>query len=119
MSRTHCLLLSAALLCIGPGCSDDSDRRTPVDAASGSDAAVPDATLLGCANDDECAADCMGPSCRCLFEPSVCSGPRRCVEAPMDCTLTPVCGCDGTTYENGFCQSFGAGVSLQSDGACP
>ncbi len=53
-----------------------------------------------------CATGSCGGSGSCETQPAVCPA-----------LLTPVCGCDGTTYQNA-CYAAMAGVSVASPGAC-
>ncbi|ELR10922.1 Kazaltype serine protease inhibitor domain containing protein [Acanthamoeba castellanii str. Neff] len=57
---------------------------------------------------EECA---FGQFCR--FDPSTCGGIGSCINAPDVCTaeMSPVCGCDNTTYDNlCFAQASGASI---------
>ncbi len=57
----------------------------------------------------------------CSFESECGEGPvGECTAIPEVCAeiYAPVCGCDAVTYGNA-CEAAGAGVSVQSEGACP
>jgi len=72
--------------------------------ACGGAANTPCATGFYCSKEDgACAADASGV----------------CAEIPVNCpaTITPVCGCNGTTYDNA-CVANAAGVTIASQGAC-
>jgi hypothetical protein len=80
-------------------------------ACEGSQAACGGAAGTACATgffcsrpEGACAADAAGV----------------CAEIPVNCpaTITPVCGCNGTTYDNA-CVANAAGVAIQSQGDCP
>ena len=71
---------------------------------------------IACANTCMSNSDCgIGEYCAV----SACSAPGVCVPRPMLCPgdVSPVCGCDGTTYSNA-CAAAGAGVSLARYEAC-
>jgi hypothetical protein len=65
---------------------------------------------------DTCASDQF-----CKRDEGVCSEDAEgvCTDLPSPCptTVTPVCGCDGTTYNNA-CEAHAAGVNVASEGAC-
>ena len=63
-------------------------------------------------------ADC-GPDEYCHKRIGQCHDEGRCESRPEVCPLfvAPVCGCDGTTYDN-RCTAAAAGVSLRDDEAC-
>ena len=76
----------------------------------------------------ECSVVCGGDSGRtcaagqfCKLEESVCSESAEgvCTAIPTSCpvTLDPVCGCDGTTFDNACLAAFAA-VSVLHDGPC-
>jgi hypothetical protein len=76
----------------------------------------------------ECAVACggsAGDTCTtgqfCKRDVGLCSQDDQgvCVKVPTTCTGTssPVCGCNGTTYDNA-CLADAAGVSVQHPGAC-
>ncbi len=66
-----------------------------------------------CLTNADCTASeyCAGAGCdvegTCEARPQVCSS-----------NVAPVCGCDGTTYDNA-CDAAEAGVRVASNGACP
>jgi Kazal-type serine protease inhibitor domain len=76
-----------------------------------------------------CNASCGGPGaipCAaglfCDLDPGTCGAPSPggvCRRAPDACPSVsrPVCGCDGTTYENA-CEAARQGVSVAAEGAC-
>jgi len=61
----------------------------------------------GCEPDEYCAAD------------NSCKDPGDCAVKPELCPLVfdPVCGCDGTTYDNA-CEAGAAGVRVSADEPC-
>jgi len=67
-----------------------------------------------CFSSDDCTTT---DYCR---EPVGCGPNGQCVERPVFCPshFAPVCGCDGTTYQNS-CRAAAAGASIRHDGACP
>lgn len=83
-----------------------------------------EAELVGVsiASEGECPCesngDCMA-SDYCASDVS-CDEPGACVARPNACAsvFDPVCGCDGTTYDNS-CEAAAAGVRVELDGACP
>lgn len=104
------------------GASTTDAGASTSDGSVGSDGAVAqDGGPMG--------ASCGGrgsPPCArgtfCLFPDTECGrfdGPGRCTDIPELCPdiFMPVCGCDGMTYGN-RCEAHGAGVSVDSEGAC-
>jgi hypothetical protein len=75
----------------------------------------------------ECPVTCdSGDDCRtdqfCKRADGVCAEDASgiCTNRPATCptTIAPVCGCDGTTYDNA-CEANAAGVTVASAGECP
>jgi hypothetical protein len=72
-------------------------------------------TCDGCAASDECSSSdyCAKTTGMCNIELG------HCVRRPEVCTthIDPVCGCNGTTYNN-ECEANQAGQSIEHAGAC-
>jgi len=86
------------------------------DASAGEDAAIePDAGMRGCTEN----SDCTGSADHCLKADGDCDGRGMCTSRPITCPadIDPVCGCDGTTYDNA-CGAHAAGVNVRHLGAC-
>lgn len=68
----------------------------------------------GCTETDDCSDDSY-----CDRGNGSCGETGSCVERPESCpsVADPVCGCDGTTYDNA-CEAAKSGVSVEHDGAC-
>ncbi|MGH1345856.1 MAG: hypothetical protein ACRBN8_30105 [Nannocystales bacterium] len=84
------------------------------------------AVCWGQCGDEPEPSDCLASSdCGegefCEFESECGEGPvGACVATPEVCAeiYAPVCGCDAVTYGNA-CEAASAGVSVQTQGACP
>lgn len=78
------------------------------------DAGIPDAGPSGCTSN----ADCAGTD-YCQLPLAACSGVGRCNVRPTICpdVINPVCGCDGSTYDNA-CEAAATGNNVASRGAC-
>lgn len=88
--------------------------------------AVPDGmggcTLQGPCDDGTCAGSPCDPAVGCASDGLVCAADaceapgtcRKHINIDCDDIYEPVCGCDGTTYENG-CQAYGAPFAAQGE----
>jgi hypothetical protein len=83
----------------------------------------PEGTSLACFSDRECArfdGSWWGGGNRGVFcDGDTCDGPGGCRMPPSSCegTILPVCGCDGSTYQND-CEADRSGVRVAHAGAC-
>jgi hypothetical protein len=78
-------------------------------------------TLGECPVSCDSSGDC-GASQFCKRDSGVCgeNAIGVCTNRPVSCpsTIAPVCGCDGTTYDNA-CLAAAAGATVSHNGACP
>ena len=121
-----CAAALAIVACNGNpfvGCAADK----PEDPSAGTNelsSVVPEANSEPVANPPPAQLSCNGPQdnpcpathyCASLS----CNTPGQCLPRPESCTKldTPVCGCDGQTYQS-LCEAHRAGVGLYSNTAC-
>lgn len=71
-----------------------------------------------CTSNDDCTSD-SASGAFCAAPPGQCDGPGACTPRPAACpeVFAPVCGCDGTTYQNS-CDAAGHGVRVARRGPC-
>lgn len=132
--RGMTITLGAALFAVSTGCSGDAESLPSNSGADELGTAEQSTFFHG--HDSDHDHDWRGPrfcgghadwQCSdddvCLpFLARGCPGPRRvglCVPPPRFCPpySSPVCGCDGNTYEN-TCEAVRAGTSVEHRGEC-
>ena len=104
MRRNRILQLATLILTLAAGCSARPDAKTGPVCGGIQGIRCPQANQL-C---ELPAGQCKGADLQGTCEPLS----RRCPEI-----FAPVCGCDGTTYDND-CFRKAAGVAKDHDGAC-
>lgn len=79
------------------------------------DAGTTDAGATSCTTN----VDCVVRSLYCAKAAGDCDGTGACITTPRVCprVMDPVCGCNGTTYDND-CLAAAEGVNVASRGAC-
>lgn len=116
---------------IPASCAPDFDPVCGCNGTTYSSACVADAAGVTVRSDGPCepALACGGGSALVCPAGQFCEAPTgtcssgaagTCSDMPADCptTVNPVCGCNGTTYNNA-CLAEAAGVSISGTGSCP
>ena len=116
----------ALCLFVAVACTKQEAKTEPAPAPSGTEqpATGGDAggTMAPAGAACSATAACTGANEYCHMDEGKCSvadASGTCMKKPEACPemSAPVCGCDGTTYDNA-CKASMAGVSVKAQGAC-
>ena len=114
-ARPLTVLLAIALLASPTTGCEAGAPQDPAAIGTAEAALLSSSALVKCASNADCAD---GQFCR--KKVGDCDGDGICVGRPTVCmdVLSPVCGCDGVTYDNS-CLAAMAGVAVSAKGKCP